>query len=532
MSSSRKKLFIILGIALLVILVILYVIIMSVGPRSTDDTGPRGLGNIFPFGDRPALVEEDDEDIIIIDREEDEVIETIRDDRPPVFRISNRPVTAHNNFTEVYDVEVERINEEGETEIEIVEGSDTLVIFTDTRTGEVIRVNLDTDELREEILTQSTITRGYDGFIGGSRGEYIILRFLSPTSGAIETYVGVRDMRDIPQRLCREVIRDRLSIGDSGPQVSQLHEVLAYRNYYRGNITDTFTTETAEALRAFQREYNLEESGETDVLTREFIDQECRIIENELQRLRLEPRPVRGIFLRNNIYSLSLSPNRSFIFYTIRTAEGSRGFIMNLDNQQEVEVFSSPFSQWLSSWGTDDLITLHTAASGLVDGFAYTLDVNTREFKRLTGDRTGLVPLQSPSGDYTLLSEGSQGDARLTIHRREDNTITDTNLRGLAEKCTWYTDEKIYCAIPNDLDSSLVYPDAWYRGTFMSNDSIWKIDARSGQGTRIVDGVAFNGGGLDGIDIHVAEGENYLTVRNRADNILWGVDLEYFAALR
>ncbi|MCD8528029.1 MAG: peptidoglycan-binding protein [Candidatus Pacebacteria bacterium] len=508
-------------------------------PQPAGQDSRRGLGSLFPFGGGSQISRDTDSGSGSFDDEPvEQVIELQPEARRSIFRISNRPVTAFTTQTRIFDMEVTREREvpaedeedepTRETFTETVSAQETIVFFTDTRTGEKISVNLDNPTPEgEEVLTRATVERAREGFIAGSNNEFVVLRFLSTTTNAVETYVGRRDISEIPRRLCRENIIDTLSLNANNSQVRQLQEILVFRGLLSAAPTGRFDQVTRSALIVFQEERGLEANGTTDLLTREFLTRECIRIEGELQRLRNEPRSVTGVFLRQNIHSLVLSPDKTKIFYLLKVPQGSRGFIFDLATQREEQVFSSAFSEWFASWGSPSHITLYTAPSGLVDGFVYEMNVATRAFRRITGDITGITALANPSNTHTLITEGGRNRMRMLIHSQIDGTSNMINLNTFIEKCVWENDDILWCAVPETLDRTRVFPDAWYRGVFTATDSIWRIDTTNGSTRKVVDAAGFPEQ-IDVSDIMLTEKRDYLLIRNRRDNVLWGIELGFF----
>jgi hypothetical protein len=525
--KQRTKLILILGIALIALMVVVYLVISALrGPSPSSDGDARG--GLFPFGQnrQERNQNEGDEESIVIREETEQIIETRRDDRPRVFRVTNRPVTTFNLYGKEREVIVTKQNDAGESFNETIIVTDTLAIFSDTRDGVIVSTNLDDEELTETVLTEGTVERAREGIIGGEQGEYITLRFVNEVSDRIDTFLGERKLEELPERICRVAFTSDVGRGDRGQEVLQLQQILNFKQSGALVGDGVFGTKTESSLVAFQEEKGLEITKRTDAVTREALSTECLDVERTIQQSRDKPQPVRGVFLRENIHSFVLAPNNLSAFYLVKDTSGSKGYLLDLETQKESLIFTSPFSEWIATWGSNTSVLLHTAASGLVEGVAYELNTTTREFKRVVGNIEGLTTLQSPDGSYVLVSEGTRTTLKLSVYNTRDNTTSSTALKTLPEKCTWSKDSTtIYCAVP-DFTPKNIYPEAWYKGIVSFRDAIWKIDAASGLGEKIVNPNEFNTE-VDALDLQLSEQENYLLLRNKLTNTLWGIDLNY-----
>ena len=56
------------------------------------------------------------------------------------------------------------------------------------------------------------------------------------------------------------------------------------------------------------------------------------------------------------------------------------GTTLNLLNNKRVQVFSSPFTEWLSLFPNNKMITLTTKPSSLVGGYMYAMDPNNKSY--------------------------------------------------------------------------------------------------------------------------------------------------------
>ncbi len=232
---------------------------------------------------------------------------------------------------------------------------------------------------------------------------------------------------------------------------------------------------------------------------------------------------VKGSFLPENITDISISPDALKIFYLFNTGEIATGITAGMLGNKKLQVFDSPFTEWLSWWPNSKMITLTTKPSGGVLGYMYAIDPEKKNLIRILGDISGLTTLTSPSGKLVLYSNSNLSLSIYDINAKESSPVS---LRTLPEKCVWgKTSEVIYCAVPKFVVPGL-YPDTWYQGEVSFGDQLWKIDLATGNTSMLLDPVSVPAGEeTDGIKLTLDEAENYLFFVNKKDSYLWLFDL-------
>jgi len=232
---------------------------------------------------------------------------------------------------------------------------------------------------------------------------------------------------------------------------------------------------------------------------------------------------IKGTFLPENIIDMSLSPDALKIFYLFNSGETATGITSGILGENRLQVFDSPFTEWLSWWPNKTMITLTTKPSGGVPGYAYIINPEKKDFAKILGEINGLTILASPSGKLILYSNNTLA---LSVYNIDTKEITPLGLRTLPEKCVWgKSSEVVYCLVPKFYDPAL-YPDAWYQGEVSFDDQIWIIDISTGSSRMILDPVMVVGGeNIDGIKLALDEAEEYLLFVNKKDSYLWALDL-------
>ena len=237
---------------------------------------------------------------------------------------------------------------------------------------------------------------------------------------------------------------------------------------------------------------------------------------------------VKGYFLPNNVKDVSVSPDGKNIFYLFIAGSDSGdnmiGTTLNLLTNKKVQIFDSPFTEWLSWWGGSNIITLATKPSSNIPGYMYAIDSAGKNLGKILGNINGLTVLGSPNGKLTLYGDNTLS---LNVYHNDTRNVSPLSIRTLPEKCVWgKASDIIYCAVPKLIDFGQ-YPDSWYQGEVSFNDQLWKVDIKTGNSTLLLNpAVAAGGKEIDGIKLALDEGENYLFFVNKKDSFLWKFDLK------
>ncbi len=234
---------------------------------------------------------------------------------------------------------------------------------------------------------------------------------------------------------------------------------------------------------------------------------------------------IKGFFLPNDIKDISISPDISKMFYLFDSGDNMVGTTLSFLDNKKVQVFDSPFTEWLSQWPNSNTITLTTKPSNSVPGHMYSLDLIKKSLTKILGNINGLTTLGSPNGKLILYGDNNLS---LNVYHADSRNSDVLGVKTLPEKCVWgKTSDVIYCAAPKLLGLG-AYPDSWYQGEISFNDQFWKIDIKTENGTMILDPttIVTRGEEIDGIKLALDEGENYLFFVNKKDSFLWRLELK------
>ena len=231
-----------------------------------------------------------------------------------------------------------------------------------------------------------------------------------------------------------------------------------------------------------------------------------------------------------NITQITRSPDRTKIFYTRNT--GNRGIVSNFDGGSSVNLFNSPYREWLLQWATGSTIFLNTKPSGIVAGYLYSLDSKTGTIKKVIGGGTGLTSSVSNDGKWISFAKTDRNGMQLNMYNIKEGSDWDLRIETLPEKCVWgnkYT-SIMYCAIPKSVSREKLYPDDWYLGLVHFNDSLWKINIETGERNLLVDPEKQITLPLDIYNLKLSKNDDYLTFEDRNTYSLWGYKLKNTSA--
>jgi len=360
-----------------------------------------------------------------------------------------------------------------------------------------------------------------------TRGDLPRLRKLSDKSVAGATGI-------IKERMVETIPNDPEVVGDNN-ETKPTVEYIDYVRYVEkatGNIYDIAVDEntpvriTNTTIPRISEAY-FANKGETVLLR--YLEHDNKTIrtwsgtivsggENSLSRLS-------GIFLDDNITTLSVSPDGTQIFYMKNIGDVTYGYTSLLNGSDLHQIFDTSFSQWLSQWQRSKSIAITTKATGYLEGYTYHMSTTGENFKKILGPTFGLSTNEDIRGTYTLYSYTTARGMQLRVYNETTGVQRNAPFNTFPEKCVWSTKEDtMYCAVPLTTESR-VYPDDWYQGLYFSTDSIWRFDPVNGVGMFVADIYQETGESIDAINIGLTPDENMLYFTNKRDNVLWGISL-------
>lgn len=233
---------------------------------------------------------------------------------------------------------------------------------------------------------------------------------------------------------------------------------------------------------------------------------------------------VVGSFLPQNIVDVSVSGDGQSMFYVSNIKSVAYGVVASALGGNKVQVFTSPYTEWLTQWPNKNLITLTTKPAGGIPGFMYGVNPNMKDFNKIMGGINGLTTLTSPNSQFVLFADDQLS---LSILNRETGESNRVNLKTLPEKCVWgFDSEVIFCGVPQFVSFGN-YPDLWYRGETSFNDSVWQVSVTDTTNPQLViDPIKEVKEGLDIVRPTLSWDGKYLFFMNKKSPYLWELRLK------
>lgn len=320
------------------------------------------------------------------------------------------------------------------------------------------------------------------------------------------------------------------------PPATEFATALRYVDRATGNIYETFADKIAErkfSTTIIPQVYEASFGNNANSVVMRYLKSDGRTIETFVGNLPKEllggdttsDNEVKGTFLPDNIKDVSVSPDKGSIFYLFSSGDNMMGATLNLGTGKKTQVFTSPFTEWLSFWPNSKMITLTTKPAAGIPGYMYAIDPTKSSSlpSQVLGNINGLTTLASPDGKMILSADDN---LLLSIYHTDTKASSPAGIRTVPEKCAWGNgSDVIYCAVPKSINSNQ-YPDAWYQGEESFSDQIWKINIATGNTEMIADPATISGEDVDGIKLATDDSGNYLFFVNKKDSFLWELDLK------
>ncbi|MFA6324919.1 MAG: hypothetical protein WCX46_01685 [Candidatus Paceibacterota bacterium] len=402
-------------------------------------------------------------------------------------------------------------------------GKSTNTTPTETEPADISGYVLETEETPMEQRLMRVSSMPIAGFTVFMKERFVDLPIVVPTiSETEETPIG------------QEGVEGGVQIKPTPPP-TEFVPTLRYVDKATGNIYQTFANNINESqftTTIVPKVYDayFGNNGES-VLMRYFNDSTKNIetfIGNLPKQLLGEDstidNEIKGSFLPENISNINISPDTTKLFYlfNLRNNEGSVGIVANANGDKKVQVFNSPFTDWVSFWPNSTMITLTTKPSSNLPGFMYISNPDQKNLNKILGNINGLTTLASPNGKLVLYSNNNLS---LSLYNIETKEVSSLGIRSLPEKCVWgKVSDFVYCAVPKFIDRT-GYPDIWYQGETSFTDEIWKINVIDNSTSLISDPINEIGEDIDGIKLMLDENGNSLFFVNKKNSYLWKLSL-------
>ena len=220
--------------------------------------------------------------------------------------------------------------------------------------------------------------------------------------------------------------------------------------------------------------------------------------------------------LPNLMRTFAFGYNNELLFTEIALGQTEgKGYLPSTATTRRL--FAAPFvaheMAWSESSTTNHIIYTKPAASMI--GYAY--EVTAGGLKRYPYSGFGLTITQS--GGVRFVGRLMDGGYRaVVINAAGQGNESPAAL--IPEKCVAGTNNRQsqYCASPFAL-TERNFPDAWYKGQYVSNDTIWEV--KEWRTTLLINPSRVIGRNLDITNLRVSNDSKMLYFTNRTDNTLW-----------
>lgn len=244
-----------------------------------------------------------------------------------------------------------------------------------------------------------------------------------------------------------------------------------------------------------------------------------------------------GRFLNKNIFDLELVNRKSAtsskelirVIYAIKD-RGSNIYLANADGTNSRNIANIEMTEIELFPLSETSIFIQTKPSAMGMGSLFLLNTRTGSLSKIIGPISALSTLPNEDGSLVLFSANINRIPNLYIHNRDNGESYSLGIRGFADKCAWSLNnkEKVYCAIPNTLESGPRYPDDWYQGKISFTDSIFEIDANdtdSVKTRKIVDSreARFF---IDTDIILPSDDDKFILLRDKTTKSLWSIKIQ------
>ncbi len=235
--------------------------------------------------------------------------------------------------------------------------------------------------------------------------------------------------------------------------------------------------------------------------------------------------PVRIQFLPNDILSLAVSPDATQVAYLLRTAQGSDGYIANIDGSTPRKIFSLPLAQLTVLWPVQGTLLVYTAPAAGVVGAALRIDTQTGAITPfITG--AGLSLSASWGLDKVMYQTTGGAGGRITKLRDLDNgKDVALSFDPLPEQCVWSRFASVALCAAAATYVPQNYIDLYHQGTAGVGQQLLLYDQTTRATLIATPGSEHGGEAAEMTSLAVSPDGRYALYIKRGERSLWGVRL-------
>lgn len=226
-----------------------------------------------------------------------------------------------------------------------------------------------------------------------------------------------------------------------------------------------------------------------------------------------------GVLLPAGAREVAFSSATSTVFYLLPSETGSSGYSYDIETEESTELFRIPLTDVRVLWG-DGATYVYTTPSGMERGYVYRISGNALAYVSPGG--VGLGAFLYNRGIVVTAVSGTGVASRVYTSTGTTSTVA---LPLIPEKCAGGREmgSVFYCGVPSEIKMA-GFPDEWYMGIRSYNDTLWGVNAETGELFLLSDFLAETGREIDILKIGTDEYGNRLYFINKNDNALWMFD--------
>lgn len=216
-----------------------------------------------------------------------------------------------------------------------------------------------------------------------------------------------------------------------------------------------------------------------------------------------------------NIIATAWAPNSDELAYL----DDKSLNILNLVSQKTSKIINMTQKEINLDWVSDSTMLISTIGSEKTTASIWSLNLKTKIITSIISDEQGLTTKWFPSSNMGIELRNIKRMPYTSLIDTSGSRLATFSFVTLPSKCLIEND-KIYCAIPNNLKAGYILPDDYYKKAVYFNDAFYTIDLNANTASMIYNPDAIS---LDAD--HLEMMGNSLLFKNRLNDKLYGLEL-------
>lgn len=246
----------------------------------------------------------------------------------------------------------------------------------------------------------------------------------------------------------------------------------------------------------------------------------------ELRKLLVDysnPQTPKTNFLPNSISDAVFSPNGASMAFINDLGDTKNIFTATSDFKNQKKVMDNAIPDLELMWPTASTLSIKTKSSYAIPGFLYSVAVSSGVLTKIV-EGFGIDAVWNTDGSGVLYSSANSGGGmqNLKFYDIKSGKTQDLGLRTIAEKCAFLKTQKnlALCSAPKSINSSLKYPDDWWKGKIVFQDDFFAVDVVKGTAS------GFSQTFLDVVMPKSLPDDSFLLFQDRTTGEMWSLKLK------